>query len=175
MQYANMRIKTIVICAAPLIMLYSAFSGAAQESDLTLTIGSGDTGILKGTVVDVPDGAPIKDADIACQGPDEIEMEVKTDAAGKFEIKDLPPGSYILNIRKRGYRDRGGILRTVQAGTPTLVAVKMRKETTMLTYLARLARLARLDWVYCAPLLLFSAAGIVGLGVWAAGKAKGQQ
>ena len=163
MEANQVRKFLLLIMSAAALALFSlgAHAQEADGGDAGESVGveidstvSDTMGEIKGTVKDVSQGGvEIKEASIKYKGPDGITDEVFSDAEGKFEIKNLQPGNYILDITKDGYRDRKNVLRTVQAGTPVVLEVKMREKTTLFVFAKRFG------WVGI-PLLLCSIAAV---------------
>jgi|GEM_PF-1601952 len=57
-----------------------------------------DKAILFGTVVDSSNGLPIKGVNVACDG-----YTGQTNAAGDYEIINIPPGEYGVTFSAEGY------------------------------------------------------------------------
>jgi GH18 family chitinase len=84
--------------------------------------GDHAVGHISGRVTDIS-GTPLSEAAVAIGGNDSSEMimsgdtiiKALTDASGNYEITDIPPGFYILDISKQGYENHH-IMITVSAG-----------------------------------------------------------
>lgn len=88
--------------------------------------GAAQTAAVGGTVTD-ESGAPIAGASISLKGP-----SIKTstsDAAGKFSISGVAPGSYVLSVTKGGYTSATQNDVILLAGQTVSVAVKMSAVT----------------------------------------------
>ncbi|HRI63182.1 MAG TPA: carboxypeptidase-like regulatory domain-containing protein [Polyangium sp.] len=73
--------------------------------------GTGDggptatTGVLTGQVIDSQSKAPIADVIVTITSPALTGEQVfVTDAAGKFNVPNLPPGEYTVSVMKDPYR-----------------------------------------------------------------------
>ena len=88
---------------------------------------------LTGTVVDARDGAPLIGATVVLRDANSAEVVTgtTTDPAGTFQIADLSPGSYVLQIRFIGYKERQLPL-TLEAGDSRDVTVDLELETESL-------------------------------------------
>jgi TonB family protein len=83
--------------SAVLGLVLSLATGALAE-------GPAPAAILLGTVVDAATEAPVPEAVVVAHSPALIgEQEVRTDAAGAFEMTFLPPGTYSLSVRRDGF------------------------------------------------------------------------
>ena len=58
--------------------------------------------IFKGRVVD-EDGLPVAGAQVKLEYPGALDLLVKTDDAGFFSFRDLPPGEYTASVSKDGF------------------------------------------------------------------------
>ena len=130
---------------------------AVQNETAFTEIKMHDTGI-KGSLKDVAQGgAAVEGATIMYVGLGKGNSgEVVSDPNGEFEIFPLLPGDYTLKVVADGYRDRDDIIRTVIAGYPTIIEVKMRKKTTFFDLFAN-----RFGWN--GILILLSAIAIIAL------------
>jgi TonB family protein len=62
------------------------------------------TGSLQGVVVDAATQSPLADAVVVARGTSLVgEQSVTTDEAGAFEMTMLPPGTYMLVVRRDGF------------------------------------------------------------------------
>lgn len=67
--------------------------------DLVLAVG----GSISGTVIDEASGEPLAYVGVAARGEDGLLGIVFTDAAGKYEIVNLPAGTYSVEVRQQPY------------------------------------------------------------------------
>ncbi len=51
-------------------------------------------------------GAPVPEADVAVIESGTLRRQVATDAAGRFEFRDVPPGPIAIRVRRLGYQPR---------------------------------------------------------------------
>ncbi len=70
-------------------------------SSLTTPVAAGNTGKIKGTVVDAQTGQPIIGANVYLEN---TTQGAASDMKGEFIILNVPPGSYILVARVIGYK-----------------------------------------------------------------------
>src|SRR5579872_2039766 len=71
---------------------------------LTPLLSAQDRAALNGTVTDAT-GAVIAAAAVTVQSPDTgLRRDTLTNAAGIYEITSLPVGSYVLSIKKPGFK-----------------------------------------------------------------------
>lgn len=68
--------------------------------DLTLAT-SGQEGAVRGTVTEAETDEPIDRVEVLISG---TTLSAVTDAAGRFELRGLPPGAHRLTARRVGYR-----------------------------------------------------------------------
>jgi protocatechuate 3,4-dioxygenase beta subunit len=61
------------------------------------------TARIRGRVVAVETGAPVRRAQVRVSGPDILPKTVATDNDGAFEFRDLPAGRFTINASKSGY------------------------------------------------------------------------
>jgi len=77
------------------------------------------TSVIRGTIVAADTGAPIRRAQVRVSGQAVPSRLATTDAQGRFEIKDLPAGSYTISAQKGGFVSlQYGQRRPSEAGTP---------------------------------------------------------
>ncbi len=88
---------------------------------------------LTGTVADARDGAPLIGATVLLRNADnsEVEQGTTTDVDGNFEIADIPPGKYVLEMRFIGYRERR-ITMTLEAGESRDIDAELELESESL-------------------------------------------
>ena len=82
------------IFAALVLMMCALFQGPPRDSRTPVAAPSG-SGVIRGRVVAADTGAPIRGAlvTIATRG---MVLTIYTDARGRYELRDLAPGSYSL-------------------------------------------------------------------------------
>ena len=83
----------ILFCLSLFLTSFAAFSKDAAE-------GNGNTGVLSGTITDKADSSAIVAATVYI--PD-LRIGINTDENGKYIIKDLPKGVYLVQINNVGY------------------------------------------------------------------------
>ncbi|HZP02080.1 MAG TPA: carboxypeptidase regulatory-like domain-containing protein [Terriglobia bacterium] len=86
----------------------------------TLVRGQSSSPLLSGQVLD-PSGAAVPAVSVSLRGPSGTTLVVQTDAQGKYAFRNLPPGTYTLEIRVKGFTDfvKSGIV--VAPGRPQMV------------------------------------------------------
>ncbi len=60
-------------------------------------------GELRGSVVGGGPPVPIAGVEVRAQGPDQRELQTRTDPSGQFVFSNLPPGEYTLRIHTAGF------------------------------------------------------------------------
>jgi protocatechuate 3,4-dioxygenase beta subunit len=77
------------------------------------------TSVIRGTIVAADTGTPIRRAQVRVSGQAVPSRLATTDAQGRFEIRDLPAGSYTISAQKGGFVSlQYGQRRPSEAGTP---------------------------------------------------------
>jgi biopolymer transport protein ExbB len=130
-----------IIIASLLMLPILAFAQEEEETTTPATLAPGNTGIIRGTIVDTsPNRNPVGGVTISYVGSGvDNRGEVTSDATtGEYEITGLGPGQYVLSSHKSGYADRTEIPGTVVAGNDTVVEIKMRKKDTPITYFQKM-------------------------------------
>ena len=90
------------------------------------------TGIVRGMVLDTsPFANPLEGVRVVAVNADGIEHETLTDSNGEYEIIHLPPGRYLMNFTKYGYKSRVGKPITAAAGGDQYVQMEMSKMGTI--------------------------------------------
>lgn len=91
------KVPAMKLCQRVLLVLTTvlAVAGASAQTP---------TGNLHGQITD-PSAAVIANATIAAKGPQGRKIEVKTDRAGNYTFKGLPPGRYSLIVSSKGFED----------------------------------------------------------------------
>jgi Carboxypeptidase regulatory-like domain len=83
--------------AARLLLMIVTLATAQDQT------GNNGTGSIKGTVVDSVTHQPVREAGVSLAGDPVNQAYQVTDAAGTFEIDNLPPGQYSLDVNHREY------------------------------------------------------------------------
>ncbi len=96
----------------------SPASGQATSSGSPVVVGAG---AIKGSVVDEL-GAPLGAVEVTIL---RSGKSIRTDAAGLFEFRDLPIGTYQLEARRLGYQPQARDV-TVASGSDVRVAIVLR-------------------------------------------------
>ncbi|MCA1584527.1 MAG: carboxypeptidase-like regulatory domain-containing protein [Acidobacteria bacterium] len=65
------------------------------------------TGVLRGHVVTADTGAPVRRAQVTATADARRRGQTTTDAEGRFEIRELPTGTYHLQVMKAGFLSPG--------------------------------------------------------------------
>jgi hypothetical protein len=86
----------------PVVIMVATTITAGQQPEPTKANG---TGLIAGRVVDAVAGQPLADASvqISAGSPTWARRDVSSDAQGRFEIRDMPAGTFLLSARKTGY------------------------------------------------------------------------
>jgi hypothetical protein len=98
-----------------LTMLPEGGTGAVSYGTGTALVQQAGTGTIEGTVVDTR-RVTVADAVVTLTGPNGISRTVHTDATGQFAFRDLPPGTYTLQITKPGFSSYQGLRLELSAG-----------------------------------------------------------
>ena len=82
------------------------------------------TAVLRGQIIAVDNGSPIRRAQVRLSSPDARESRVATtDVQGRFEIRELPAGRYTVTASKGGFVAlQYGQRRPSESGTPIELA-----------------------------------------------------
>lgn len=108
-----MRLNRIVWLFAALAVLVLPLTAAAQTQ----------TGRITGVVVDDM-GAVVPGATVTIKGPGGITRQAVSDAAGKYDVPDLPAGSYQVTVELSGFTTQTTTV-AVAAGQPVSVQTKL--------------------------------------------------
>ncbi|MDZ7369932.1 MAG: TonB-dependent receptor [candidate division KSB1 bacterium] len=81
-----------------------------------------ETGVLAGKVVDKKNGAPLPGVNVTLVG---TVMGTATDAAGRFELKRIPVGTYDVQFTMIGYKRHRQTNVSIQAGQTTTLHIEM--------------------------------------------------
>ena len=145
-----------------LIMFLLIVHASAQEEETERVPPGGmadaNFGLIKGKVTDMQTPRPnnLADANITVHSPTDEPRVTSTDAAGNYEVSNLPPGLYVVTISKRGY-DHYSDYVTVTPGGEALHNVSLYKMDTPFTLLAKptmlglfviLPTLAEMFWIW---------------------------
>jgi hypothetical protein len=79
---------------------------------------------LRGQVTD-PSGAVVPAVTVVVTGPDGAAQEVQTNAEGRYIFRDLPPGTYTVRIRVKGFADFEKADVVVAPGQPQVVDAQL--------------------------------------------------
>lgn len=92
------------------------------------------TGVIRGFVVSLESGTPIRRAQVRLIGSDARQSKMaSTDGLGRFEFRDLPPARYRLSASKGGLVSlQYGQRRPAQAGTPIELSDKQVLEKVII-------------------------------------------
>jgi hypothetical protein len=131
----------IALCAL-IALAIVPFAGTAQERQQIVISGPPEgmiqmpgmpgsrppktgTGRIVGRILSAETGAPIRRAQIRISGPDIGSKSALSDAAGRYEFRDLPAGRFTLNASKAGYVNiQYGQTRPHESGRPIELAEK---------------------------------------------------
>jgi protocatechuate 3,4-dioxygenase beta subunit len=81
------------------------------------------TSTIRGSIVAADTGSPLRRAQVRVSGQGVGSRLATTDAQGKFEIKELPAGSYTISAQKAGYVTlQYGQRRPSESGIPVNIA-----------------------------------------------------
>ena len=113
-------------CVAQLtvLLVIAGFAGpAAQQPPPRAAAGTtapAGTAIVRGTVTDGVTGLPIPRAAIDLLRNSMEPFPATTDAAGRFERRDLPAGTYRVHVSKAGYLESGTLARAEHKSETTV-------------------------------------------------------
>ena len=141
------------------LLIVQAFA-QEEETEQVPPVGMADAnfGLIKGKVTDMQTPRPnnLADATITVHSPTDEPRVTSTDAAGNYEVINLPPGLYVVKVSKRGY-DHYSDYVTVTPGGEALHNVSLYKTETLFTLLAKptilgvfviLPTLAEMFWIW---------------------------
>ncbi|MCS4195886.1 TonB-dependent receptor [Salinibacter ruber] len=83
-------------------------------------------GIVEGRVVDASSGAPLPGANVVVKG---TSIGAATDANGRYELRDVPPGTQRLSVSFVSYQDTSTTVE-IDAGETVTVNVELSSEVT---------------------------------------------
>src|SRR4026209_727649 len=108
-----LRIATLCACALLLVADFSAaqqiiINGATTDMPVQMP-GMGPrqpktgTARLRGRVLSVENGGPVRRAQVRILSPDIGSKSAMTDAEGRYEFRDLPAGRFNMSVTIAGY------------------------------------------------------------------------
>jgi biopolymer transport protein ExbB len=121
----------------------------------TAAVAAPNLGLIKGKVTDTATPRPnnLADATITVKsGLIDEPVATSTDAAGNYEVSDLPPGEYVVSVEKPGYDESSDYV-TVTPSGEAFHDVRLYKTDTLITYFWKTGPIR---W----PLLLCSVLGL---------------
>lgn len=142
----------VPLVASPML---AGLSGGARDvrlsadaaGVLTLRLGIGPVGMLRGTVEQAGSGEPIEAARIRVQGPEGLTEELVTDENGIFHLHDAPGGSYRVEVSHLTFRDLEDPVEVeVLEGQTTTVTVRLRRDAIALDPVAVVVDANRPTW-----------------------------
>lgn len=88
-----------------LLLVLATFSPLVPSPGAQSSLPKKDECLINGTVVKLGSGEPLKNARIRLQSQDDHNEShsVTSDAAGRFELKGIPPGRYRLVVKRDGF------------------------------------------------------------------------
>lgn len=117
--------RTARVCAALTVCAVPGISGAAQAHPEGGTSVRDTLATVHGTVVEHGTGAPLADVTVSlASGPGGtrgVGTRV-TDQSGAFLFREVPPGSYVLELSLLGYLSRSDTVRVEAGGDVTVLA-----------------------------------------------------
>ena len=120
-----MRTLTTWIASTLLVLLCTAWLPASTQAQGRAT--------LTGTVVDATDGMTLVGANVALREVDspDILRGTATDPDGTFQIADVTPGNYVVEVRFIGYQPQQRTI-TLEAGESRDITVELPQQTSTL-------------------------------------------
>lgn len=107
--------------------------GSDGAEVVTLQVGTGEAGVLRGTVERGEDGKPIEAAQVRVRGPEGLSELLVTDGAGGFILPAVPSGAYQVEVAHLAYRDLDEPLTfDVLGGQMTNVTVRLLRDAIAL-------------------------------------------
>lgn len=132
---------------SPLLITFLLIVHASAQEEETERVppgGMADLGIglIRGKVTDTQTPRPnnLAGATVTVKGQLTAERRVTTDAAGSYEVRNLPSGEYMVTVSKRGYDESTDFV-TVTPGGEAFHDVRLYKTDTLFTLLAKPATL----------------------------------
>lgn len=99
-----------------------------QAKDGRLPSARGQRGSLAGTVADARNGTPLAEARLVVVGPG-VSVLAVSNAAGQFQVIDLPVGDYQIRAERKGYRTETGSAKVQAAAMNPAIRLMMTRET----------------------------------------------
>jgi Carboxypeptidase regulatory-like domain len=96
-----------VILAALVLVLTTQSQGQTRDAAPAAAPTPAGTGIIRGRVVAADNGVPIRRALVTISGTDSLGRfteTIYTDAQGRYEVRELLPGSYLLSARPNQFQ-----------------------------------------------------------------------
>jgi hypothetical protein len=125
----RMRVGTIVVLALGGVPVEAATGGAGQEPSVdrapVTQSAAADAGRIVGAVTDTA-GMPLKGAVISALGPSGAELAL-ADADGRFLLRALLPGPYLVQAHLQGFAASRRELIEVSASTPSVHAITLSR------------------------------------------------
>lgn len=109
-----------------LVLLTTFSSSVVMAAESTPRVAQQKFGALKGVVIDAETGSPLIGTSVLIVGTDQ---GAATDAEGKFNIADVPIGSYAIQFRSIGYDPLTQTDVIVRAGRPTNLEARLTART----------------------------------------------
>ncbi len=116
-------------CAAFALASAFVFCGRVTLADTP------EAGKIAGSVTSA-DGAKIPGALVVLRGP-RSERSSRTDAAGRFDVTDLPPGAYAVSVEALGYDALSGRTVGVRASQTTDLPLSLVRSSSTLVTIGR--------------------------------------
>jgi hypothetical protein len=127
-------------CCLLLLLASTALPITGQQS-LPRQAAAGDPGIIRGRIRSADNGRPLRRATVSLR-PDAAPtarpiLSVSTNAQGQFEMRDVPPGSYVVSASRSGYleiqhgqrgpRERGVTIEVARGGVRDRIDIALPK------------------------------------------------
>lgn len=97
--------RVVLVCVSLSATSVSAQSRQGPPRDPTPAPAQAGTGIIRGRVVALDTGRPLRRARITALAPElhGQPRNTSTDADGRYELSDLPAGRYAVRVARSGY------------------------------------------------------------------------